>query len=104
MTEINKAGDNHSLGHIDIPQGKLREQMDVVSDSLRQLGGKSEIQRGNVVNDPLNAPFVLVRQPLHRQGHVRQWRLLNTIIYPRRTLTSDLTATLGLRLYGCATL
>ena len=63
MTEINKAGDNHSLGHIDIPQGKLREQMDVVSDSLRQLGGKSEIQRGNVVNDPLNAPFVLYVNP-----------------------------------------
>ena len=63
MTEINKAGDNHSLGHIDIPQGKLREQMDAVSDSLRQLGGLSEVERGGVVNDPLNAPFVLYVNP-----------------------------------------
>ena len=59
MTEINKAGDNHSIGHIDIPQGKFREQMDAVADSLRQLAGESEVERGHVVNDPLNSPFVL---------------------------------------------
>ncbi len=59
MTEINKAGDNHSIGHIDIPQGKYREQMDAVADALRQMAGDSEIEKGNVVNDPLNAPFVL---------------------------------------------
>ena len=59
MTEINKAGDNHSLGHVDIPQGKFREQMDAMSDAMRQLSGLSEIESGDVVNDPLNAPFVL---------------------------------------------
>ena len=59
MTEINKAGDNHSIGHIDVPQGKFREQMDAVADALRQMAGDSEIERGDVVNDPLNAPFVL---------------------------------------------
>ena len=59
MTEINKAGDNHSIGHIDIPQGKFREQMDAVADALRQMAGDSEIEKGDVVNDPLNAPFVL---------------------------------------------
>ena len=60
MTEINKAGETHSLGHIDIPQGQYRDQIDALTDAVRQLGGKAEIEGGStVVNDPLNAPYVL---------------------------------------------
>ena len=60
MTEINKAGEVQSLGHIDIPQGKFREQLDAVTDAVRQLGGNPKIAPGaGTVNDPLNAPYVL---------------------------------------------
>ena len=60
MTEINKAGETNSLGHIDIPQGQYRSQIDALTDAVRQLGGKAEIAPGSsVVNDPLNAPYIL---------------------------------------------
>ena len=60
MTEINKAGEIHSLGHIDTPQGQFRSQIDALTDAVRQLGGKADIEGGaSVVNDPLNAPYVL---------------------------------------------
>ena len=60
MTEINKAGEEFSLGHLDIPQGKYRDQINALTDAVRQLGGKAEIEGGStVVNDPLSAPYVL---------------------------------------------
>ena len=59
MTEINKAGSVNSLGHIDTPQGEFRSQIDALTDAVRQLGGKAEIKPGEVLNDPLNAPYVL---------------------------------------------
>ena len=60
MTEINRAGEEFSLGHIDIPQGPYRKQIDALTDAVRQLGGKAEIEGGGfVVNDPLTAPYVL---------------------------------------------
>ena len=60
MTEINKAGETNSLGHIDIPQGEYRSQIDALTDAVRQLGGNPEISPGStVVNDPLSAPYIL---------------------------------------------
>ncbi|MGI9459753.1 MAG: hypothetical protein ACR2NF_07130, partial [Pirellulales bacterium] len=59
MTEINKAGSANSLGHIDTSQGEFRSQIDALTDAVRQLGGKAEIKPGEVLNDPLNAPYVL---------------------------------------------
>ena len=60
MTEIRKAGESNSLGDLDVPQGEFREQIDALTDAVRQLGGNPEIAPGpSVVNDPLNAPYVL---------------------------------------------
>ena len=64
MTELNRAGANGSLGHIDTSQGDYREQIDALADGFRQLGGNAEIKRGStVVNNPLNAPFLLYVDP-----------------------------------------
>ena len=64
MTEINRAGQNNSLGHIDTPQGHFRSQIDALTDAVRQLGGKAEIaESGSIVNSPLNAPYQLYVNP-----------------------------------------
>ena len=64
MTEINRAGQNNSLGHIDTPQGHFRSQIDALTDAVRQLGGKAEIaESGSIVNDPLTAPYQLYVNP-----------------------------------------
>ena len=54
MTELNRAGQAESLGHIDTTQGEFREQIDVVADSLRQLAGNADVPA-----DPLTAPYIL---------------------------------------------
>ena len=60
MTEINRAGENNSLGHIDTSQGEFRKQIDALTDAVRQLGGNPEIAPGGtVVNDPLSALYIL---------------------------------------------
>lgn len=60
MTEIRKAGETNALDDIDVPQGEFRSQIAALTDAVRQLGGNPEISPGpSVVNDPLNAPFVL---------------------------------------------
>lgn len=60
MTQIRKANEENSLGHIDVPQGQYRSQIDALTDAVRQLGGNPVIEPGaSVVNDPLNAPYVL---------------------------------------------
>ena len=60
MTEIRKAGESNSLGDLDVPQGEFREQIDALTDAVRQLGGNPEIAPGGtVVNDPLSAPYIL---------------------------------------------
>ena len=60
MTEIRKAGETNSLGHIDVPQGEFRSQISALTDAVRQLGGNPEISPGStVVNDPLSAPYIL---------------------------------------------
>ena len=64
MTEINRAGEAGSLGHIDSTQRDFREQIDALNDAVRQLGGNPEIKPGlSVVNDPLSAPYVLYVDP-----------------------------------------
>ena len=58
MTELNRAGEAGSLGHIDTIQGDFRNQIDVVADELRQLAGNADVP-----NDPLSAPYVLYVNP-----------------------------------------
>ena len=52
--KLKKPGEAFSLAAIDVPQGKFREQVDVVADELRQLAGNPEFKV-----DPLSAPYVL---------------------------------------------
>ena len=60
MTEIRKAGETNALNDIDVPQGEFRSQIAALTDAVRQLGGNPEIAPGpSIVNDPLNAPYVL---------------------------------------------
>jgi hypothetical protein len=60
VTEINRAGESASLGDINSTQGEFREQIDALTDAVRQLGGKAEIAPGtSTINDPLSAPYVL---------------------------------------------
>lgn len=54
MTELNRAGQENSLGHIDTTQKEFRNQIDNLTDMVRQLGGQPDIP-----NNPLNAPYVL---------------------------------------------
>lgn len=44
-------------------QGGFRAQIAALTDAVRQLGGSAEIGAGAVVNDPLNAPYVLYVNP-----------------------------------------
>ena len=57
MTELNRAGQVGSLGHIDTTQGGFRQQIDALTDITRQLGGNP------APGDPLNSPFVLYVNP-----------------------------------------
>ena len=57
MTELNRAGEVGSLGHIDTTQGGFRQQIDALTDITRQLGGNP------APGDPLNSPFVLYVNP-----------------------------------------
>ena len=58
MSELNRAGQPNSLGHIDTTQGGFRSQIDALTDTVRQLGGKPYVGPGNG-SDPLTAPFIL---------------------------------------------
>ena len=57
MSELNRAGQVGSLGHIDTTQGDFRQQIDALTDITRQLGGNPN------PGDPLNSPFVLYVNP-----------------------------------------
>ena len=64
MTKITRAGQTGSLGDIDVPQSGFREQVNALTDAIRQLGGNAEITSGStVVNDPLSAQYVLYVNP-----------------------------------------
>ena len=58
MTELNRAGQVNSLGHIDTIQKTFRDQIDVVSDELRQLAGNAEVPE-----EALNAPYLIYVNP-----------------------------------------
>jgi hypothetical protein len=60
VTKITRAGQDGSLGDIDVPQSGFRSQINALTDAVRQLGGNAEIgDSAGLVNDPLNAPYVL---------------------------------------------
>ena len=65
MAELNRAGQNNSLGDLNISQGNYRAQSDYVSDAIRQLAGNADIEPGanTVLTDPLSAPYVLYVNP-----------------------------------------
>jgi microcystin-dependent protein len=64
VTKINRASQSGSLGHVDVSQSGFREQIDALSDAIRQLGGNPEIAPGTqTVNDPLSAQYVLYVNP-----------------------------------------
>ena len=64
MTKITRAGQTGSLGDIDVPQSGFREQVNALTDAVRQLGGNAEITSGSsIVNDPLSAQYVLYVNP-----------------------------------------
>jgi len=54
VAELNRAGEPGSLGNIDATQKEFRNQINTLTDMVRQLGGEPDIP-----NDPLNAPYVL---------------------------------------------
>lgn len=58
MTEVSRAGQSGSLGDINTSQGAFRDQIDALTDTVRQLGGKPNVGPGNG-SDPLTAPFIL---------------------------------------------
>lgn len=58
MTELKRAGQVGSLGHLDTTQKGFREQIDALTDAVRQLAGNPVIP-----GDPLSAPFVLYVNP-----------------------------------------
>ena len=62
MTELNRAGQPASLGGIDSTQQVFRNQIDALTDTVRQLGGKPFVGPGNG-SDPLTAPFILYVNP-----------------------------------------
>ena len=58
MTELNRAGQAGSLGHIDTTQGDFRQQIDALNDQVRQLAGNP-----TTPGDPLSSPYVLYVDP-----------------------------------------
>lgn len=63
MTKLTRAGLPGALNNIGVSQGTFRQQFAALIDAVRQLGGAPEIGPGDVVNDPLNAPYVLYVNP-----------------------------------------
>lgn len=63
MTKIVCGGQAGSLNHLNTSQATFREQIAALADAVRQLGGAAEIGAGNIVNDPLSAPYVLYYNP-----------------------------------------
>jgi hypothetical protein len=59
VSELNRAGQLNSLGHLDTTQKDFRSQIDAITDTVRQLGGKPFVGQGGQGSDPLTAPYVL---------------------------------------------
>jgi hypothetical protein len=54
VTELQRAGQVGSLGHIDTTQAGFQNQIDALTDTVRQIAGHPEVP-----GDPLSAPYVL---------------------------------------------
>ncbi len=59
MTELKRAGQTGSLGHIDTTQLGFQEQVNALTDTVRQLAGGPQSVGGLDVPDPLNSPYTL---------------------------------------------
>ncbi len=59
MTELRRAGQTESLGHIDTTQSGFQSQINALTDTVRQLAGSPQSVGGLDVPDPLSAPYVL---------------------------------------------
>ena len=60
MTELRRAGQVGSLGHIDTTQLGFQEQINALTDTVRQLAGAPQATGDlGAVADPLNAPYIL---------------------------------------------
>ncbi len=59
MTELRRAGQTESLGHIDTTQSGFQTQINALTDTVRQLAGSPQSVGGLDVPDPLSAPYVL---------------------------------------------
>lgn len=58
MTKLRRAGQNGSLGDLNTTQGTFQEQINALTDTVRQLAGNPEVP-----GDPLSAPFILYVNP-----------------------------------------
>ena len=63
MTKIVRSGQTGSFDNLASSQGTVRSQVAALTDAVRQLSGGAEIGSGDVVNDPLSAPYVLYVNP-----------------------------------------
>ena len=63
MTKIVRGGQPGNAGEIQSSQRIFRQQLATLTDAVRQLGGAAQIGPGAVINDPLNAPYVLYVNP-----------------------------------------
>lgn len=63
VAKIVRGGQTGSLDHINSSQATFRAQISALTDAVRQLGGNPEIGAGAIINDPLNAPYVLYVNP-----------------------------------------
>lgn len=63
MAKIVRGGQTGAADNINSSQGTFRAQLAALTDAVRQLGGNPEIGPGAVINDPLNAPYLLYVNP-----------------------------------------
>jgi hypothetical protein len=63
VSSIILPGSLGAISDIDTTQSQFRQQITAITEAVRQLGGNPEIGAGAVVNDPLNAPYVLYVNP-----------------------------------------
>lgn len=63
MTKIVRSGQTGSFDNINSSQDTVIAQVGAITDAVRQLTGGAEIGPGEVLNDPLSAPYVLYVNP-----------------------------------------
>jgi len=63
VAKIVRGGLTGSADSLSSSQGNFRAQVSALLDAVRQLIGNPEIGAGSIINDPLNAPYVLYWNP-----------------------------------------